>query len=140
MKLFLVASQIACALVITVGEVSGEWQANAQHAALASNTLVQEPTGDHGSGSLSGNWQVSWTGRDGKPKEGTVQIQQDGYKLSGTFRGERGSAPLTGSLRGNQLSLSVDERGREVSFTGTFDGNKMSGMTKRGRSWTATRN
>ena len=139
MKLLSPVSLFACALVIAASITTDAPQASAAQAAANSNTPAQEATADGTATGLSGNWQISWTGRDGNPKEATMQIQQDGSKLSGTFQAERGSAPLTGSLRGNQVSLSVDARGRELSFTGTLNGDKMTGTTKRGKSWTASR-
>ena len=68
-----------------------------------------------------------------------MQIKQDTGKLSGTFQGERGSASLKGKLEGNQVSFTVKLPRRQVSFTGTIDGGKMSGTTEQGASWTATR-
>jgi hypothetical protein len=78
---------------------------------------------------IGGAWQLSWQGRDGSQRA-TVQIQQDGSKLSGTFQGPRGSSALTGSVNGNNISLSVRMQGRRtvtLAFTGTIDGDKMSG-------------
>jgi hypothetical protein len=69
-------------------------------------------------------------GRDGS-QQATIQIQQDGSKLSGTFQGPRGSSRLTGSVSGNNVSFSVQMQGRRaitLAFTGTFDGDKMSGI------------
>jgi hypothetical protein len=68
-----------------------------------------------------------------------MQIKQDGKKLSGSFQGKRGSAPLKGRLSGNQVSFNVKTRKHEASFTGTVNGDKMSGTTEQGASWTATR-
>jgi hypothetical protein len=78
---------------------------------------------------IGGAWQLSWQGRDGS-QQATIQIQQDGSKLSGTFQGPRGSSPLTGSVDGNNVSFSVQMQGRRtmtLAFTGTIDGDKMSG-------------
>ena len=82
------------------------------------------------SSNLGGAWQLTWQGRDGS-QQATMQIQQDGSKLSGTFQGPRGSAPLTGSVDGNNISFNVQMQGRRgamtLAFTGTIDGNKMNG-------------
>jgi hypothetical protein len=79
---------------------------------------------------IGGAWQLSWQGRDGS-QQATMQIQQDGSKLSGTLQGPRGSSPLTGSVDGNNVSFNVQMPGRRstttLAFTGTIDGNKMSG-------------
>jgi hypothetical protein len=88
---------------------------------------------------ISGNWQLSWTTAKGKQQQVTVEIKQDGKKLSGTFQSARGSAPLKGNAQGNQVSFSTKAKKGEVSFTGNVDGDKMSGTTDQGTSWTATR-
>jgi hypothetical protein len=89
--------------------------------------------------SLSGNWQMSWTGMNGAQRQSTMQLKQDGTKLSGKLSGERGATSVTGSIQGNQVSFSVKLRRRQVSFTGTLAGDKMSGTTEQGAQWTATR-
>ena len=78
---------------------------------------------------IGGAWQLSWQGRDGS-QQATIQIQQDGSKLSGTFQVPRGSSPLNGSVDGNNVSFSVQMQGRRtitLAFTGTVVGDKMSG-------------
>jgi hypothetical protein len=80
------------------------------------------------SANVGGAWQISWQGRSGS-QQGTMQVQQDGSKLSGTFQDSGGSSPVTGSVAGNNVSFSVQIQGRPVTlaFTGTIDGDKMSG-------------
>jgi hypothetical protein len=78
---------------------------------------------------IGGAWQLSWQGRSGS-QQATIQIQQDGAALSGTFQDSRGSTPLTGSVQGNNVSFSVQVQGRRtmtLAFTGTINGDKMSG-------------
>jgi hypothetical protein len=77
---------------------------------------------------VGGAWQISWQGRSGT-QQGTMQIQQDGSKLSGTFQDASGSSSVTGSIAGNNVSFSVQIQGRPMTlaFTGTIDGDKMSG-------------
>jgi len=77
---------------------------------------------------LSGAWQITWQGRGGS-QQATIQIQQNGPKLSGTFQDSEGSSQLTGSVAGNNVSFSVQVQGRPVTvaFAGTVDGDKMSG-------------
>jgi hypothetical protein len=76
---------------------------------------------------ISGSWQISWAGRGGS-QQATIQIQQDGSKLTGTFQDSGGSAQLTGGVAGNNVSFSVQVQGRmTVVFAGTVDGDKMSG-------------
>lgn len=129
-------SPILLTIVIAVAAISSP-KANAQEAgASGANAAVQE---NNASLNLSGDWRVSWAGAKGGQRDVTMQIRQDGNKLSGTLQGNRGSAPLKGSLSGNQVSINVKTRKHKASFTGTVNGDKMSGTTEQGASWTATR-
>jgi len=79
---------------------------------------------------ISGAWQISWEGRGGS-RQATIQFQQDGSKLSGTFQDSAGgSSQLTGNIAGNNVSFSVQVQGGRaitLAFTGTVNGDKMSG-------------
>lgn len=44
---------------------------------------------------------------------------------------------LKGSISGNQVSFDVKTRKHKASFTGTVNGDKMTGTTEQGASWTA---
>jgi hypothetical protein len=131
---FLVCSLLAAGGIVVVASTSGE-----APIALAASAPLQDSSANSGAASLSGNWQMSWTSANGAQRQGTMEIKQDGTKLSGKFQGERGSAAVTGSLDGNQVSLKVRLPRRQVSFSGTVNGDKMSGTTEQGASWTATR-
>ncbi len=106
------------------------------------------------SAGVTGTWQISWEGRQGQ-RQGTLQLKQDGSRLTGTFQGERGSVPLEGSVKDNDVSFKTkiqgERRSMTIAFTGTLDGDKVSGTVKpeggfghrRGgnqtHSWSATR-
>jgi hypothetical protein len=120
---------------------------------LALDALGQDAQSNQSqSTNIGGAWQLSMQGRDGS-QQATMQLQQDGSKLSGTFQGPRGSSPLTGSVDGNNISFNVQMQGRRgamtLAFTGTIDGNKMSGTLQPqggregqgggSRSWSAVR-
>jgi hypothetical protein len=129
-----------CALLLAAGDISGAWKANALTTTAAVSTApTQDAAQNSSAATASGNWQVSWTNQDGDAKQASMQIAQDGSSLSGTFQAPRGSAKLTGSLQGNQVSIDVKAGGRQISLTGTLDGDKMSGTTAQGKPWTATR-
>ena len=98
---------------------------------LATPLLLAQDSESNNSPStnIGGAWQLSWQGRDGS-QQATIDIQQDGSKLIGTFQSPRGSSALTGSVDGNHVSFSVQMQGRRnitLAFTGTIDGDKMSG-------------
>lgn len=100
---------------------------------------MQDPAQDSNAHGIAGTWQLSFTDPQGNSRQATLQVQQKDSKLSGSFQGERGSGSLTGSIEGAQVTMTVKGRGREISFTGTVEGNKMSGTTGQGSSWSATR-
>jgi len=111
-----VKKQIPAILLLILGTVSCLW---AQDAGQNSDQPAN----------VAGTWQMSWQGRGGN-EQGALKIQQDGSKLNGTFDGPRGSSALTGSVQGNQVSFSVQMKGRRtftLVYNGTFDGDKMSG-------------
>jgi hypothetical protein len=120
---------------------------------LAQDALGQDAQSNQSqSTNIGGAWQLSMQGRD-SAQQASMQLQQDGSKLSGTFQGPRGSSPLTGSVDGNNISFNVQMQGRRgamtLAFTGTVDGNKMSGTLQPqggheghgggSRSWSAVR-
>ncbi|WP_446743077.1 hypothetical protein [Silvibacterium acidisoli] len=107
------------------------------HAASAP-ALLQDNT-EAAAASVAGNWTLSFTAPNGEAKQATLAIEQDGAKLSGSFKGQRGSAALSGSLQGNQVSLSINAHGHQIELNGTLDGDKMSGSSGNGKPWSATR-
>ena len=137
MKLINATPALLCALFITAGTVSGASKAKEEPGiAVSSQTTAQDGSAVS---TLSGSWQMSWISWEGKVRQGTLQIQQDGSKLSGIFQGPRGPFPLTGSANGNQVSFSLKAHKRKIAFTGTVQNGGMSGSTEQGTSWSATR-
>lgn len=101
----------------------------------------------------SGTWQVKCAS-DAGPFEGTLQLNRDGNKLTGSWSGELGKdRPVTGTWRNGYVELDfsaewpVDEKGAVTpavaTFAGWFDGDSASGRVnvegKTDGQWTATR-
>jgi hypothetical protein len=128
-----------CALFVAAGDANAASRANDERRALALSNVTAQDTTQESPATVSGNWQMSWTDQKGDPMQALFQVQQNGSKLSGNFEAKRGSFPLTVRVRGNQVSMTVKARRWQASFTGTVDGDKMSGTTEQGKSWTATR-
>jgi len=95
---------------------------------------------------VAGEWNVtlelgSITGRP------TLELKQDGEKVTGTYRGRYGASPLEGAVKENKIgfTVSVNAEGQQVSgnFGGTVDGDSMSGTVEfegAGEgTWSATR-
>ena len=89
--------------------------------------------------SLSGTWQLSCPGRNGRVRHITLQIEQSGGKLIGSFSARRRAGKLSGSVHGNQVSLQMGADGRSITLTGTTDGNSMTVQRPRGGSCSASR-
>ena len=91
-------------------------------------------------GNVAGTWTVSVSGETGTATQ-TLVIQQDGAKISGTFKGPRQSGTLEGTVTGNAISFHVTAR-TPLEYSGTVDGDTMKGTLSGGGrtgNWTATR-
>ncbi len=94
--------------------------------------VVLEKTSRVQPADVAGNWQVSWQGRLGT-EQCLVQLQQDGRKLSGTFRDLHGVMPLSGTIDEKKLSFEVQFSGARpfsTQFTGSADGDKIEGTSQ----------
>lgn len=135
MKRFMSMKLLSIAMLLSVAGVVGFSKAHA-----APMLMPVAGAQDSAASSAAGSWQLSFTDPQGTQRQATLQLQQDGLKISGTFQGQRGSGSVAGTMQGNQVSLTVKGRGgREMSFSGTLEGNKMSGTTALGSAWSAVR-
>jgi hypothetical protein len=99
---------------------------------------------------ITGVWKWTSQGRDGQTRDRSMNLKQDGSKVTGTVSGRRDPMPITeGKLEGDKLVLTVKRESERGTFTanyqGTVVGNKVSGeiTMKFGdreftREWTAT--
>ena len=59
-------------------------------------------------------------------------LKQDGSKLTGTFEQTQVSSALSGSIQGKNIQFDVRFEGKRpyiIAFTGTVDGDKISGKS-----------
>lgn len=78
----------------------------------------------------------------------TIDLLQDGEKISGTYSGQMGKTRLEGVLKGGTIQFSItlkfQDRSYLISYSGTVTGNAMTGTAQFGDSgtgrWTAQRN
>jgi hypothetical protein len=89
--------------------------------------------------SIAGTWRLTWTSKQGQQRNKLVQLQQTGNTLTGSAQGKRGTNPLAGRLNGNQITFHMNLPKRRMRFTGSIDGNLMSGTTRSGLAWSAAR-
>lgn len=91
------------------------------------------------SGPPAATARVGRPGRNGRVRHITLQIEQSGGKLIGSFSARRRAGKLSGSVHGNQVSLQMGADGRSITLTGTIDGNSMTVQGPRGGSCSASR-
>jgi len=119
-----VALLLACAVIFLPMSAAGQTHENLLTSSAAKPADV------------SGKWQVSWQGRLGT-EQCTLQLQQDGTKLTGTFQDVHGLSPLTGTVEEKRISFDVQFQGPRpftIQFTGTTDkiadGGKIEGTSQ----------
>ena len=82
---------------------------------------------------VAGEWAVTFQTPSG-PEDFTMFVAQNGAKLSGRFTSDVGEFPLTGSVDGSHVKIvwSLPERGKllEITFTGTIEGDSITGTAK----------
>jgi hypothetical protein len=85
---------------------------------------------------MSGEWSVNFSTPQG-PQEMTMYISQEGTRLSGHFTSENGEFPLKGTMKdkGFTITWMFPDTGRmlEITFTGTIDGDNLSGSADFGK-------
>src|SRR5206468_161800 len=93
---------------------------------------------------VAGQWEVRLEYGRGSATHNIV-LEQDGTKLVGTHHAEFHAGDLTGAVSANTVrfrsAFRVQGQGLSYSFTGTADGDKMSGVVNMGEygetTWTA---
>jgi hypothetical protein len=88
----------------------------------------------------AGKWELVLTAPH-RSISGTLDLKQDGAKLSGTWATDHvGAIPITGSIDGKNVSLGMEVHGMAVKLLGAVDGSKMSGKIDPDMgTWAATR-
>jgi hypothetical protein len=84
---------------------------------------------------VAGEWAVTFQ-TPGGPEEFMMFVAQNGAKLTGRLTSDVGEFPLTGAVDGNRVRIvwSLPEQGKllEITFTGTIDGDSITGTAKIG--------
>lgn len=90
---------------------------------------------------VAGRWQFLLDMSHGK-RNGTLNVQQDGEKLSGTGELEKhGASTISGSIRDSKVSITIKLHGGSFTLIGIVEGDdKMKGTTDpAGGQWSATK-
>jgi hypothetical protein len=89
---------------------------------------------------VAGTWNVIASNGRRSAKQ-TIVIQQDGSKISGTFKGPRQSGTIDGTIADSAITFHVTAK-EPLDYTGTISGDTMKGtLSGGGKSgeWTAER-
>ena len=84
---------------------------------------------------VTGTWimEVATPAGGGQP---TFTLQQDGETVTGTYKGQLGESPVSGTLKNDAIDLAFKVNGMmgtlDVRYTGTVDGEEMSGSVSLG--------
>src|SRR5690242_6047142 len=81
---------------------------------------------------VAGDWSMTMDSPHGK-MTGPLKLEQDGAKLTGVYQLEHaGKLPINGKIDGKKITFSLEAPGGQmtITFTGTLDGDKMSGTTE----------
>lgn len=79
--------------------------------------------------SVTGKWQLSWEARLGTER-GTILLEQQDSKLSGSYQGRLDSPKVSGNIEGKNVVLNLDFPGSypfTLVFKGVVEGDKMAG-------------
>ena len=84
---------------------------------------------------MSGEWMVSFATPQG-PREFAMYVAQEGLRLSGRFSTEFGEFPLKGTVKGSEFTINWSmpdgNTSIDITFTGKFEGDSLSGTAKLG--------
>lgn len=81
---------------------------------------------------IDGTWKltVETSAGTGTP---TMVLKQNGEtEITGTYTGRFGEMPVKGKKDGNKFTISFEVQGMEITYSGTLDGDTMSGTMKLG--------
>lgn len=108
--------------------------------------FVPAVRGDDSSATATGTWKWS-VGKEGATHEVTLNLTQDGEKLTGSMVGKNGNTDITdGSVKDGQITFKLTRKRKDTEVTSTYTG-KLSGDTIEGtveangksHDWKATR-
>ena len=137
MKLVSAKSAILGALFSAVVATSTVLALSATQLVYASPVAAAQD--DAAPANVSGKWKLTFTAPDGSPKQGVLDLQQDGSSLTGSYTGPRGTFSAKGNIRGTQVTFTLSAMGRKLTFSGGADGGILSGTTQNGAFWSASR-
>ena len=97
--------------------------------------LFAVPVAGQVAGTIGGTWDLTLTSPQGTFNV-QVNVKQDGEKLSGVVKGQRGELPLEGTIKGKDVTLKWTTKFQEndlpITLSGALDGSTMKGTADYG--------
>jgi hypothetical protein len=92
--------------------------------------LVLAVTATAQSTGVSGDWDVTINSPQG-PRQGKITFKQEGEKLTGALKNQRGELPLEGEVKGKEIkfkyTIKIQDQDLVITMTGAVDGDAMKG-------------
>jgi hypothetical protein len=103
------------------------------HAILVAALLLVSTAAAFADGSVTGKWVLDVKLGDGQGGQATLDLKQEGEKITGTYSGALGSVPVTGTVKGDQVEISLTSDAGTVSYRGKVSGDTMEGTCSYGQ-------
>ncbi|HKQ78317.1 MAG TPA: hypothetical protein VJ810_31750 [Blastocatellia bacterium] len=82
------------------------------------------------SAGVTGDWEVTINSPQGT-RTGTVSFKQEGEKLTGVLKNQRGEIPIEGTIKGKEIkfkyTVKFQDQDLAITMTGNVDGDTMKG-------------
>jgi hypothetical protein len=90
---------------------------------LSASATAQTPT-------VTGDWDVTINSPQGA-RQGKISFKQEGEKLTGALKNQRGEVPIEGAVNGKEIkfkyTVKLQEQDLVITMTGNVDGDSMKG-------------
>jgi hypothetical protein len=82
---------------------------------------------------VTGKWVIDVKLGDGQGGQATLDLKEEGGKITGTYSGALGSVPVTGTASGDQVEIKLESDAGTVSYKGKVSGDTMEGTCSYGQ-------
>jgi hypothetical protein len=82
---------------------------------------------------VTGKWVIDVKLGDGQGGQATLELKEEGGKVTGTYSGALGSVPVTGTANGNEVEVSLDTEAGKISYQGKVSGDTIEGTCNYGQ-------
>jgi hypothetical protein len=102
-------------------------------AMLVATLLVVSAVAAFADGSVAGKWVLDVKLGDGQGGQATLDLKEEGGKITGTYTGALGTVPLTGTVKGDEVEISFSSDAGSVSYKGKVSDDTMVGTCSYGQ-------